>query len=110
MLADGAHLSRLVRDEIPLTIASVCASWYGAYRILDDAHGYQITTLRGLYNSWPPVPTERPQIEKQIREAAVQVVGEHPDSLIARRVCNSASTYTSGSCTGALHEPIRCIR
>ena len=86
MLADRVHLSRLVRDEIPPIIASACVCWYGAYRLPDDPYGHQITTLRGLYNSWLAVPTERPQIEKQIRAVAVQVVGEHPDSLIARRV------------------------
>ncbi|MBS2936995.1 hypothetical protein KDN32_04460 [Nocardioides sp. J2M5] len=86
MLADRVHLSRLVRDEIPPIIASACVCWYGAYRLPDDPYGHQITTLRGLYHSWLTVPTERPRIEKQMRGAAVQVVGGHPDSLIARRV------------------------
>ena len=86
MLADRVHLSRLVRDEIPPIIATACVCWYGAYRSAEDPHDHQITTLRALYNSWLTVPTERPEIEELMREAARQVVGDHPETLITRGV------------------------
>ena len=76
------HLRRLVRGEVPAIIALRCLAWYGAHRQPGDPNAAAITVLRELEQAWRHHPDQRADLEAQIRAIAVDVVGQHPTTLI----------------------------
>lgn len=82
VVADQVHLRRLVRGQVPAIVALACLHWYGAYRQPGDPNADAITALHELEQSWLHHPEQRTRLDERIMAVAVNVVGQHPTTLL----------------------------
>lgn len=67
---------------MPAVIATGNLFWCDFYRHGTDPYAGTVEALRRLYESWKRRPSERRSVEEEMRQVAVEVVGESPDDLL----------------------------